>query len=173
MSLQPLVPGEVHVGVDVGAPGGCVAATDLLQEQPADGRRRGPHVCHVGLKQQDRLSPQQEGKTANTQETDRGWAARHTWGDVCLVWLGSGALILLWEKCHCELSLCVHFQRRVAWRARGCCVMTPYRHRGRCRLLSSPRQSSERTDQLNTCQTLTQNLDQRTTSYTSQCTNIQ
>lgn len=69
---QPLVPGEVHVRVDVGAPGGRVAAADLLQEQPADGRRRGPHVRHIRLQQQDRLSPQQEGTTADTQEAHRG-----------------------------------------------------------------------------------------------------
>lgn len=72
MSPQSLVPGEVHVRVDVRAPGGRVAAADLLQEQPADGRRRGPHVRHIGLQQQDRLSPQQEGTTTATQETHRG-----------------------------------------------------------------------------------------------------
>lgn len=65
--------------------------------------------------------------------------------------------------------LCVHSQRRVVWRARGCCVMTPFRRRDHCRLLSSPRRSSERTDLLNTCQTRTQNPDQRTITYTSQC----
>ncbi len=69
---QSLVPGEVHVRVNVGASGGRVAAAHLLQEQPADGRRRGPHVCHIGLQQQDRLGPQQEGTTAATQETHRG-----------------------------------------------------------------------------------------------------
>lgn len=72
MSPQPLVPGEVHVRVDVRASGGRVAAVDLLQEQPADGWRRGPHVCHVGLQQQGRLRPQQEGTAAATQETHRG-----------------------------------------------------------------------------------------------------
>lgn len=66
---QPLVFGEVHVRVDVRASGGCVAAADFLQKQPADRRRRGPHVCYVRLKQQDRLSPQQEGSTATPQET--------------------------------------------------------------------------------------------------------
>lgn len=166
-SPQPLISGEVHVGVDVGASGGRVAAADLLQEQPADGRRRGPHVCHVGLQQQDRLGPQQEGTTANTQETHRGWAASaHTYRD-------DGVGLLRQKKKDSKLSFCVHFQRRVVWRVRGWCVMTPYKHRGRCRLLSSPRQSSERTDQLNTCQTPTQNPDQRTTLYTSQCIHIQ
>lgn len=72
MSSQSLVSGEVHVGVDVRASGGRVAAAHLLQEQPADGRRRGPHVGHVRLQQQDRLGPQQEGSTAATQETHRG-----------------------------------------------------------------------------------------------------
>lgn len=46
---QTLVPGKVHVRVNVGASGGCVAATDLLSKQPADRRRRGPHVRHVWL----------------------------------------------------------------------------------------------------------------------------
>lgn len=36
---QPLVPGEVHVRVDVRASGGRVAAADFLQKQPADRRR--------------------------------------------------------------------------------------------------------------------------------------
>lgn len=71
-SPQPLVPGEVHVGVDVGAAGGRVAAAHLLQEQPADGRRRGPHVRHVGLQQQGGLGPQQEGPAAAAQEARRG-----------------------------------------------------------------------------------------------------
>lgn len=69
---QALLPGKVHVGVDVGASGGRVAAAYLLQEQPADGRRRGPHVRHVGLQQQDRLGAEQEGTTAAAQEAHRG-----------------------------------------------------------------------------------------------------
>lgn len=72
MFPQPLLPGEVHVRVNVGASGGRVAATDFLQEQPADGRRRGPHVCYIRLEQQDGLGPQQEGTTAAAQETHRG-----------------------------------------------------------------------------------------------------
>lgn len=72
LSPQSLVPGEVHVGIHVGAAGGRVAAAHLLQEQPADGRRRGPHVRHVGLQQQDGLGAQQEGAAAVAQEAHRG-----------------------------------------------------------------------------------------------------
>lgn len=68
-----------------------------------------------------------------------------------------------------NFSLCVRFQKRLVWRARGWCVMTLFRHRVRCRHPSSPQQSSERTDRQNTCLTRTQNLDQRTTTYTSEC----
>lgn len=80
---------------------------------------------------------------------------------------------LCFRRNRSKISFCVHFQRRVVWRARGWCAMTPYKHQGRCRLLNSPQQSSERTDQLSTCQTLTQNPDQRTTLYTSQYIRIQ
>lgn len=68
-----------------------------------------------------------------------------------------------------KFDRCAQFQRRAAWRARGWCATTHYRHRGHSKHLSLRQQSSERTDQQNTYQTQTQSRDQRTTTCISQC----
>lgn len=89
----------------------------------------------------------------------------HRWGLLVL----SGLV----ESCNWTMFFNLFvFQRRAVLRARGWCVMTLFRHQELCRRLSSPRQSSERTDQQNTCQTRIQNRDQRMTTYTSECTHI-
>lgn len=136
-----------------------MAAADLLQEQPADWRRWGPHVCHIRLQQQDWFSAEQEGSTAIAQETH--WRS----GDSCTKMASALSVARL------KFDLCTQFQRRAAWRAPGWCATTLYRHRERCKHLSSHQQSSERTDQQNTYQTQTQNRDQRTTTYISECEN--
>lgn len=160
--------------------------SSCLSRCPSVGRTCGCHLSHTGTacwREETRTTclshraPAARPARSAARRDDRRYtrnasrvrrAHKRRWGN------------LFWEMRHlrgylpscywyCELSSCVHFQKRVALRARGWCVMTLFRRPELCRLLSSPQQSSERTDQQNTCLTRTQNPDQRTTSYTSEC----